>query len=592
MVIFSFAYNKIISIMCGGFFMPNGQSEEERCREIIYSEDYIDLIFDARTEVERIQRQYEIGCIQRLDRWQSIVHVRVRGNVSDFIGNFPYRQIPKCYGLLDTSNVEDTGVLRLRRRPYIDLYGNNVIVAILDTGIDYLHPVFRNPDNTTRIIGIWDQSIETGPPPEGLLYGTYYSQEQINQAIASETPYEIVPSLDESGHGTFMAGIAAGNMDEENDFTGIAPQAKIVVVKLKQAKENLREYYGIKEEAIAFQETDILMAFKYIFWESARELKPFVLCMGFGTNQGDHNGNSVLGNILKSIGFVIGVGSVIAAGNETNQRHHFFSELKAEDEYEEVEIQVGEGERGFTLELWAAIPLLYSIGVVSPEGEFSNRIPATLGRNDRIDYLFENTKVFIKYEIIEVGSGDELITFNFQNPTPGIWKIRVYNDADFNGEYHMWLPMREFISNDTFFVRSNPYTTICEPGNAARLITTSAYNHKNGSIYTDSSRGYTKSGGIKPIITAPGVNIYGPVPGGGFGVRSGTSVAAAHTAGVCILLLEWGIVNGNLTRMSTVDLERLIVRGARRDNRMYPNREWGYGILDIIGAFETLRTTI
>lgn len=575
--------------------MANGQTPETQklCKEAIYSNEYVEMLIEDQNSIELISQYLEIGCIQYVNYVQAILHVKPVGETLDFIGELTYRMVPNCYGLMDTSNIENIGVLQLRRRPYIDLYGNNVLFAIIDTGIDYLHPIFRNADNTSRILGIWDQSIETGPPPEGLLYGSYYDNEDINRAIASETPYDIVPSRDdESGHGTFLAGIAAGNIDEENDFTGIAPQAGIIVVKLKQAKQNLRDFYGIREGAICFQESDVLMALKFVSYESRKHSSPIVCCFGFGSNQGDHNGSSMLGNNLSAIGTVSGIGNVISAGNETNNRHHYFGTISAGVEYQDVEIEVGENERGFIVELWAKIPLVYSVGVISPEGEFSNRIPASLGRRERIQFLFERTEIYVKYELIEIGSGDELIFLSFLNPTSGLWRIRVYNDNLTNGEFHMWLPIEDFLSSDTFFVNANPFTTICEPGNANRTFTVAAYDHVSGSIYGNSSRGYTRNNEVKPILTAPGVNIYGPVPGGGFSVRSGTSIAAAHGAGVCVLLMEWGLVERHVDRMSTNDLERFLIRGAKRDMRVYPNREWGYGVLDIIGTFESFRTTI
>ena len=147
----------------------------------------------------------------------------------------------------------------MRRQPFLDLYGQGVIVGVIDTGIDYTHPVFRYADGTSRILELWDQTI---PYTEGKRefdpsYGTVYTREQINTALASSSPYEIVPSRDTDGHGTFLAGVAAGNEMEEDDFSGIAPLADLAVVKLKEAKPYLREYYQIAEDVPCYQETDL-----------------------------------------------------------------------------------------------------------------------------------------------------------------------------------------------------------------------------------------------------------------------------------------------------------------------------------------------
>ena len=148
--------------------------------------------------------------------------------------------------------------------------GRGTLIGIVDTGIDYTNPLFRYQDGSTRIAGLWDQSIPTGEdviPPgvpayyelSGASYGTEFTREQINQALASDSPLDLVPSTDTNGHGTFLAGIAAGGSLPEQDFTGAAPECEIIVVKLKQAKRYLREFYLVSQDADAYQENDIMM---------------------------------------------------------------------------------------------------------------------------------------------------------------------------------------------------------------------------------------------------------------------------------------------------------------------------------------------
>lgn len=572
--------------------MPDEQENDfEACENAIYSNDYADLIttFFGYYAIQWSREQSV--CTQFLNQFQKILHVRYTEPLVNLLPRMGYRSFPKCYGLEDTASMEATGVLRLRRQPYVNLYGDGVIFALIDTGIDYTNPLFRNEDGTTRILEIWDQTIRNGPPPESFAYGTQYRREQINEALLADNPFEVVPSRDEIGHGTFAAGLAVGREDPENDFTGAAPRAEIVAVKLKPAKENLKEFFGIRKEAVCFQETDILLALNYVLGVAEREVKPVVVYFGIGTNSGDHNGNSALETTLTNYSGVTGVGIVAAAGNEANQRHHYSDRLE-QDEYVDVELQVGENEKSLALELWASVPLLFSAGFISPSGEVIERIPARLGRNETINFLFEGTKIFINYEILESSTGDELIFIRFESPAAGIWRIRVYNDNSLPGDFHMWLPMEGFISPNTFFLRPDPDVTICGPGNARDVITTAGYNYRNNGIYINSGRGYTRLGMIKPVIAAPAVDIAGPVPGGGFGTRSGTSIGAAHTAGVCIQLMEWGIVDGNAPQLTTRDMSRYIVTGARRlPGIMYPNREWGFGILDIMSVFENMRVT-
>lgn len=502
----------------------------EQCKDIIYSGDYGGIIVEFRGNLEVLRERYDPVCIQVINETQAIVYIPISDPNDIPINKFGYGTIPNIYGLLDTSSMEASGVLRLRRQPYLELMGDGIVIGFVDTGIDYTHPVFINDDNTTRIQGIWDQSIQGGPPPAGMLFGTEYTKEQIDQALQSTNPLEIVPSQDTIGHGTFMAGIAAGNVEPEKDFTGAAPKADIVMVKLKQTTNHLRQFYGVQENITAFSENDIMIGITYLRNMASSLRKPLVICLGVGTNMGGHTGTSPLAKYLEEIGRDIGVVVVNAAGNESNRGHHYQSGVLSARQEEEVEITVGEGENGFTLELWGGISNLYSVGLVTPGGEFVSKIPARIGKTEVVRFIFEKTIVYVEYHIIEAAAGDELVVMRFQKPTPGIWRIRVYNESSSAGTFNIWLPIEPLISPNTYFVNSNPYTTVCEPGNA-RVITISTFNHYNGSIYINSSRGYSRTGLIRPSVAAPGVDIYGPSSGGVYVVKTGSSVAAAHAAG-------------------------------------------------------------
>uniref|UniRef100_UPI0038B9C7C0 S8 family peptidase n=1 Tax=Anaerosporobacter faecicola TaxID=2718714 RepID=UPI0038B9C7C0 len=515
--------------------------------------------------------------------------------MGDLFFNFEkngYRSFPKIYGLMDQSALESIGVNRLRRQPFLNLRGKDVIVGFVDTGIDYQHPVFRNADNTSRIIEIWDQSIPGTDPTNQLGYGTIYSQEDLNRALASEDPLSVVPTVDTIGHGTYMAGIAAGNEDIANDFSGVAPDSLIAMVKLKDAKQYLKEFYLIPEEIPAYQENDIMLGIIYLLRLARRLLKPIVICIGIGTNMGNHNGDSYLEDFINAYAATIGVSFAIAGGNEGNRAHHFLGNLDTADAYEDVEINVEEGESGFIVELWGEVLNTFSVGLISPGGEFSERIPARLNQRQRISFLLEPTLIYVYYELSERQSGNELIFFRFQAPTPGIWKIRVYRGTDLDVKYHMWLPIQQFIQESTFFLRSNPFQTITSPGYVRRATTVGAFNHVTGSLYINSGRGFSVTGVIKPDIVAPGVEVYGPTLGQGYGNFSGTSVSAAMTVGCAALLFDWGITQNNDITMSGFKVDGFLIRGARRGNMTYPNPEWGYGELDIYNVFESLRTTV
>ena len=159
--------------------------------------------------------------------------------------------------------------------------------------------------------------------------------------------------------------------------------------------------------------------------------------------------------------------------------------------------------------------------------------------------------------------------------------------------FDIWLPMNNFISNDTFFIRSDISTTLLSVSCATTPITVTAYNAEDESLFVDAGRGYTRIQLVKPDIAAPGVNVMSPSLNHGFVEVTGTSAAAAHTAGIAAMMMEWGVVNGNYPRMSTQDMKTFMIRGARRKpDTTYPNRDWGFGILDIYQIFDEIRSNL
>ena len=235
---------------------------ESECRPMILSEDYADFIIEYGGDAVSVADRYDAKCLQVINSRYVVIHIPV--SRMNEVTRFAYNAVPKLYGLMDTTSMDASGITRLHRQPYLSLKGSGILIGIVDTGIDYTHPVFLQADGTTRIVRLWDQNIQDGTMPEGIFYGTEYTQEMINEALASDNPYDIVPSKDELGHGTVLAGIAAGSEDKANDFTGAAPLAAIGIVKLKPAKGYLRSYNLVKADVPAFQENDIMMGIKYL----------------------------------------------------------------------------------------------------------------------------------------------------------------------------------------------------------------------------------------------------------------------------------------------------------------------------------------
>lgn len=561
------------------------------CNENTASEDFADFIIRYYTFAGMGFTQDEASCVDVVSTQYAITYFPLNTIPPLSMDNYQYSSIPKLYALLDTTSVEASGILRTLNHPTLGYKGAGTIIGFVDTGIDYQDPLFINSDGTSRILGIWDQSLP-GPGVqhenslEDISYGTEFTKAQIDEALQSDNPFLLVPTGDMNGHGTLLAGIAAGNETPVGDFTGAAPECFLAVVKLKQAKKYLRDYFIVPEDAIAFQENDIMLGIKYLLTISKQYMLPLTIMLGLGTNMGSHDGTSPLASYMSSVGTSPGIITVVAAGNETGYSHHYFGIVAGDDEYEDVELRVAPDEPGFTIELWAREPELYSISFISPSGEQIERLPNISSDEHKITFLLEKTTIFLNYRVAGGGTDGQLIMMRFKDPTPGIWIIRVYNSFFIRGEYHMWLPVRGFISDETFFLKSNPNTIITEPGNAQLLMTVGAYNHRNNSLYIHSSRGYTRQNVVKPDLAAPGVDVGIP----GSPAFSGTSIAAAHVAGACANILSWAFTGQNDVFMNTSIAKAFLVRGARRNPIfVYPNREWGYGILDLYNSFVQIR---
>lgn len=560
---------------------------EERFK--ITSNDYADLMVDYNQNM-RVFDRYPNATVHIMNEKNAVVYVPVSQLTPRSISQYGYSVVPACYGLSSEKSLDASGVTRLRRQPAFNLRGQGVLVGIIDTGIDYTNPIFMNADGTTRIAALWDQTIESENYPQGAMYGTQYLSEDINRALKSAAPYDVVPSRDEIGHGTMLAGIAAGNEVPANEFSGVVPDSQLVIVKLKQAKPLLRDFFVIPRNVPCYQENDIMWAFQYVV-DTARSLqRPVAICIAVGSSQGSHDGKGALSNLLSIGGDFPGVSVSIAAGNEGNTRRHFFAEITAEAGFSTVELSVADNEPGFSLEFWGTAPNTYSIDILSPTGEYIPRISESLRVNRDISFVFERTSISVDYQMVESSTGDQLILLRFRNPTPGIWRFQMYSRGDLEGSFHAWLPMNGFISDNTYFVQSDPYTTITSPGNSPVPITVTAYNVDNNNLYQRASRGYSRINVIKPEIAAPGVNITAPTLDHGFTNMTGTSAAAAHTAGITAMILEWAIVKKNYMGIDTVEVKKFIIRGAERNpNLTYPNRDWGYGILNIFEVFDMLR---
>ena len=565
-------------------------SDIETCRERILSEDYRDFIGNhVRTAFFDSIMQSD-PCEQDAGFGYKCFYIAAEDADPITLPKYSYNSIPKCYAPLSMETLNQTGILPVQNYPTLQLKGNGILIGFMDSGIDYSNAAFRNLDGSTRIAAIWDQTVQSGTPPRGFSYGSEYTREQIDAALMSEEPIELVPSTDDSGHGTYAASLAAGGASAAEQFLGAAPESAIAVVKLKQAKQYLKDYYFITGSSDCYQETDLMLGLKYLNDLADSLGMPLVVCITCGSSMGGHIGTLPLSFLIDGYSTRANHITVTGTGNEADKRHHYFNTLSDKNDTKTVELRVGENVPGFSMELWTEVPNILSISIISPSGENTSRIPFRVGASAEIDFLFERTKVSVDYRLLVEKSSSELVFFRFDAPAPGIWKIIVEPLAVADGRFHMWLPLTEFLSGEVFFLESDPYYTLTSPASADSPVVVSYYDGSTGALSQSSGRGYTRTGRLRPDITAPGVNVTGALPGGRFASRTGSCISAAVTSGAVALMLEWLLDIQNVPGIDSFQIKSLLILGAVRPVTMeYPNREWGYGQLNLYNTFETMR---
>lgn len=494
---------------------------------------------------------------------------------------------PFVLGLLDRDNLDLSGILRVQERPYLNLRGSGTLVAIIDTGIDYSKSSFIYENGNSKIQYIYDQSA-IGQPPEGFLFGVEYTNAQINEALKSNNPYDIVPEQDTVGHGTFLASVAAGV--DENDNIGAAPEADLIVVKLRKARPYYREMYLVPpEQDNAYESTAVMVGIDYVLKKAEELRKPVAICLGIGTNQGGHDGFSLFEEYLSEIANTPGVCLCTAAGNESQAQHHMQGFLKKNEDIQTIDINVGKDAGDIYLSIWNIAADRLSVSVRSPTGEAIGRVPAKPDTVLKSKLVLEKSSVIVEYYFPFEGSGGQLTVVKILNATPGIWSILVFGDIVLDGVFHAWLPITGFISEQVKLLSSNPYYTVVVPATSLGPITCGAYDTKTNKLYADTSWGPTRLPSLSPDLVAPGVDVGG-INLNGPGTMSGTSVSAAITTGAAALMLQWGIVEKNDPAMGTYQIKAYMIRGCSRDETItYPNTKWGYGKLNLIQSFNLMR---
>lgn len=462
-----------------------------------------------------------------------------------------------------------TGVQNAR----YDLYGDGVLVAVLDSGVDYAHPDFRNEDGTTRILALWDQTIP-GRPPAGYRIGTEYTKEQIDEALAQSDPVrrrELVPSTDASGHGTRVLGIAAGNGRAGGiRYRGVAPRSSILVVKL-----------GVPRTDSFPRTTELMQALDYCIRKAMEYSLPVAVNISFGNTYGAHDGTSLLETYITDMANIWKSVICIGTGNEGYAAGHASDSLQ-EGEIKRIQLAVGEYEGGLNLQIWKSYLDDISVSLESPGGRSAGFIRNVPGAQR---FALEQTDILLYYGEPSPYSQSQEIYLEFLPQTEyvdsGIWTLTLEAREIRDGRFHLWLPSAAVLNANTRFLEPEPYITLTIPSTARRTVAVGAYDSRSRTYADFSGRGDTRDGRERPILAAPGVDVVTTVPGGGYAAATGTSFATPFVTGAAALLMQWGITDGNDPFLYGEKAAAYLKKGAQPlpAFRAYPNPRIGWGTL-------------
>lgn len=582
--------------------LESTEAEREKSLELDVGYDPLERMWEVIVKYSGNLRENLDTDIQVAELLNEYAILRLRESQLEALATLPqieYIEKPKAV-FFQVRNGRRVSCINEVQDSGLSLFGRGVLIAVIDSGIDYTNPDFRREDGTTRIKWLWDQSRE-GNPPEGYFLGTEYSEAEINAALAAESSAEqqnLVPERDLSGHGTAVAGIAAGNGRNSGGlYRGVAPESELIIVKMAVSLQD-----GFPRT------TELMQGVDYAVRKALELGMPLAVNISFGNTYGAHNSTSLLERFLDDISNYWKNVICIGSGNEGAAPGHTSIQLnQAEDTV--IPFSVQESQTAFSIQIWKAYTDVADILIRTPAGVELGPIQEISGAQ-RIRSF--GTEILLYYGEPGPYSTSQEIYLSFlpveSYVGAGIWEIILRPQKVVTGEVHLWFPSSNVLNPGTGFLYPTPDLTLTIPSTAARAITVGAYDALTLQYGDFSGRGYQMGasavGGIsptegtglsgaaalggvnpgrKPDLVAPGVRVTAPSAGGsgGYDQFTGTSFAAPFVTGAAALLMEWGIVNGNDPFLYGEKVKAYLQRGARPlpGFSVYPNNQVGYGAL-------------
>ncbi len=591
----------------------------------------LETLLNLALEIEERQRQKSdqlgVGFSEESNTWELIVKYngdinRLQSSVirvEELIAGYAIVTIPES--LIDTfTQLDEVEYVEKPKRLYASTFmgkqsscifpvtvrdpyltGRGVLIAVIDSGIDYQSPEFMDEQGNTRIQFLWDQTLtpegvnsllpednmefaDAAAPPEGFYTGVEFSKYRIDAALKSRVPTRIVPSFDTSGHGTAVAAIAAaGGRLVGGQYMGVAPESELLIIKM-----------GTPAPESFPRTTELMRALTYAVKKAVEIGKPLAINLSFGNTYGSHDGTSLVERFLDNAAEIGRTVVCVGSGNEGAAGGHIsgsFGMSENPGQMRQIELSVGNYQTAFSVQLWKEYVDLFGVVLISPGGV---RITVDISQTGGRSVVVEDTEVLIyvgepsPYSVNQEIYFDLLPLENYVNQ--GVWTFQLSPVRTVNGNYDFYLPSSAVLNSDTRFFTPTPVKTLTIPSTASKVITVGAYNAVYEAYADFSGRGYplmSIPGGrisqrdIKPDIVAPGTDIHTIGPGNTFVQVSGTSFATPFVSGSAALMMEWGIVRGNDPYLYGEKVKAYLRRGAKpiRGEREYPNAKVGYGAL-------------